>query len=212
MPTPSCGTIGAPAERGLDEREKSEALLLSRHYFERMYQTNNRDLAALVMLFYLDSRYFTALQGQVDWLEKLDDMLTTRTLQASDWNALALFFELFGSEADLATDARVMRLLDTLAGRYPRSTLVPRFRYQYLAGKNAEPAQLLPLLQRAQELAPGAIWVYYALLRESGRNEDVAGMYEYARLWLAHDPQRYRLSQIKALFAVANPESGSSDD
>ena len=43
-------------ERGLSDRERNESLLLSRHYFERMYQTNERDVAALVMLFYLDGQ------------------------------------------------------------------------------------------------------------------------------------------------------------
>ena len=49
---------------GLNEQDKSELLLLSRHYFERMYQTDNRDVAALVMLFYLDTAYFTQLRDQ----------------------------------------------------------------------------------------------------------------------------------------------------
>ena len=43
---------------GLGQREQDESLILSRHYFERMYQTNDRDVASLVMLYYLDSVYF----------------------------------------------------------------------------------------------------------------------------------------------------------
>jgi hypothetical protein len=199
-------------ERGLDERERSEALLLSRHYFERMYQTNNRDVAAMVMLYYLDSTYFTQLRDQVDWLEKLDELLATRTLQPSDWNALGLLFELLGEGNDVPAQGRVLDLLDRLAARYPGSPSVLRYRYEYLAAMNAEPAQLLPLLRQAQALAPGASWIYAALLHEQAREQDVAAMYESARDWLRYDPQRYRINQIKTLFSVAEPLAEASHE
>jgi protein O-mannosyl-transferase len=188
---------------GLNEREKAEYLLLSRHYFERMYQTNERDVAALVMLFYLDGYHFTELQEQVDWLAQLEELLDTRTLQPSDWNALALLFDIFASAADVGSDERVMALLDKLATRYPRNVNVLRYRYQYLAAMDAEPAELLLVLEQAQQLAPRASWVYLALLREYGQNQDVASMYEYARLWMLYDQPRYDLHRVKALFIEA---------
>lgn len=199
-------------EPGLDERERSEALLLSRHYFERMYQTNNRDVAALVMLFYLDTAYFTQLRDQVDWLGKLDELLATRTLQPSDWNALDMLFELLAEGSDVASEARVLDLLDRLAQRYPRSANVLRYRYEYLASMNAEPAQLLLLLRQAQVLAPMASWIYASLLREQAREQDIAAMYESARDWLRNDPRRYRINQIKVLFSVDQPVAGASDE
>jgi hypothetical protein len=199
-------------QKGLSDNEKSELLLLSRHYFERMYQTNNRDVAALVMLFYLDTAYFTQLRDQVDWLAQLDELLATRRLQASDWNALEVLFELLGEGAEVASEERVMSLLDRLSERYPRSVRVLLYRYQYLFAMNAEPGALLPLLEQAQALTPGASWIYPALLREQAREQDVAAMYESARRWLRHDPQRYRVNQIKTLFSVADPASEASDE
>jgi hypothetical protein len=199
-------------ERGLSEQEKNEALLLSRHYFERMYQTNERDVAALVMLYYLDSHYFRELRDQVDWLAQLDALLATRTLQASDWNALALLFELIDSVPDEIDKAQMIALLDTLSRRYPRSANVIRYRYQYLSALNAEPAQVLPLLLPAQQRFPGEPWIYYALLHEQARSRDVAAMYETARQWLLHDPRRYHINEIKSLFGVADPAPGASDE
>lgn len=200
------------AEHGVGASGKAESLLLSRHYFERMYQADDQSLAALVMLFYLDSHYFHELRGQVDWLARLDELLATRTLQASDWNALGLLFELAGSNPDAAGRGSMLALLDKLSERYPRYVNVMRYRYQYLSAGNAEPAQLLPLLQRAQELAPRENWVYYALLLELARSQDVPAIYEYARLWLLHDPQRHHLQEVKSLFTVAEPGSGISHD
>ncbi len=199
-------------ERGLTDKEKSEALLLSRHYFERMYQTNNRDVAALVMLFYLDTAYFTQLRDQVDWLAQLDDLLATRRLQASDWNALEVLFELLGEGDGVARQERVLTLLDQLSERYPRAERVLRYRYQYLRAMDAGPEALLPLLELAQAESPGASWVYPALLTEQARGQEVAAMYETARRWLESDPRRYRVNQIKSLFESAEPDAAASGE
>lgn len=199
-------------ERALSDSEKSESLLLSRHYFERMYQTNNRDVAALVMLFYLDTAYFPQLRDQVDWLAQLEELLATRRLQPSDWNALDVLFELLGEGAHVASEERVMDMLDRLSERYPRTVRVLHYRYQYLLAMNAEPAALTPLLEQAQLLSPRASWIYPALLHEQAREQDVAGMYESARRWLLHDPERYRVNQIKFLFDMTEPVSRASDE
>ena len=195
----------------LGERERQESMLVSRHYFERMYQADDRDVAALVMLFYLDSHYFTALQSQVNWLVLLEELLATRRLQPTDWNALDLFFELAGSHAGMVNEAQVMELLDLLLERYPSSADVLGYRHQYLARDNQYTAQLLPLLQQAQVLAPGADWVYRLLLSEQARSEDIPGMYESARLWLLNDPNRYHVNQLKALFGKAESTVGNTD-
>ena len=189
---------------GLGQREQDESLILSRHYFERMYQTNDRDVASLVMLYYLDSVYFTQLQQQVDWLEKLDELLNTRTLQASDWNALTTLFEILADRADETNADRVAGLLDKLSGRYPASPAVLRYRYDYLSARNEEAPQLIPLLQRAQALTPAAFWPYYFLLYEYSREGDSASMYEEARRWLAHDRNRERIGDLKELFGPAD--------
>ncbi len=197
---------------GLDEQEISQSLLLSRHYFERMYQTNNRDIAALVMLFYLDSHYFKGLQQQVDWLVELEQLLNSRALQPSDWNALATLVDIFSSGTDVASEARVMALLDQLAERYPDSVRLLRYRYRYLSAGGAEPEKLIPILNRARALSPQDSWIYYYLLQESARSRNIAGIYDTARLWLLNDPRRYGLHQLKLLFSEAVTPAETSRD
>jgi hypothetical protein len=195
----------------LSEAERNELLLLSRHYFERMYQADERDVAALVMLAYMDATFFPQLQDQVDWLVPLQDLLLSRRLQPTDWNGLGLLFDLAGSGAAVASQAQLEGILDILEERYPDSPDVQRFRYQYLAGSNAESAQLLPPLQRAQQQAPGASWVYHMLLREQARSLDISGMYESARLWLLNDPNRYHIHQLRGLFGEATSAAEKTD-
>jgi protein O-mannosyl-transferase len=194
----------------LSERERSDSLLLSRHYFERMYQTNNRDIAALVMLFYLDSQFFTEMQDRVDWLAKLDELLETRKLQASDWNALGTLFDIFAANSDVASDSEIVSLLDKLSSRYGESDDVLRYQYLYDASRDTASPQLLATLKKAQLLAPESTWIYYYLLYESGRADDVAGLYEYARLWMLHDPGRLWLLQLKRLFLDSDSEAKPS--
>ncbi len=193
-------------QRTMSDSERAEALLLSRHYFERMYQTNNRDIAALVLLYYLDSRYFVDLQEKVDWLANLEELLDSRILQASDWSAFETLFALFSDQADQTDTSRVTGLLDKLARRYPNSSDVLRHRYQYLSALGVDQSQLLPLLQRGQELDPGNAWFYYYLIYEMSRIQDVAGMYRYASVWLMNDSGRYHLHQLKDLFTPTGAE------
>jgi hypothetical protein len=198
--------------RGLSNTERSESLLLSRHYFERMYQANNRGVVAPVMLYYLDSRYFPALQQETNWLGTLHELLETRELQASDWNALATLFQILSSGNDATSEIQVNALLDKLSTRYPESLDVLRYRYQYHSARKAEPARLLPLLQQMQQLAPAESWPYHHLLYEYARDGDVASMYRYARLWLQHDRNRYAIHQLKALFEAPSAQSERTHD
>lgn len=199
-------------QRGLSDSERAQSLFLSRHYFERMYQTNDRGVAALVMLHYMDNRYFNRMQDRFDWLAELDDLLGTRKLQASDWNALALLFAEFTNKAYLADEERVAGLLDKLSRRYPRSEAILRYRYQYLSAIEADQAQLLPLLHRGQELSPADSWFYQQLIYEYSRSQSISDMYRYAGLWLLNDSNRLHLHQLKALFSQDAFTPGASYD
>jgi hypothetical protein len=198
-------------ELGLSDVERADSLLLSRHYFERMYQTNNRDLAALVLLYYLDSRYYPQMQEQIDWLAEIDELLESRVIQASDWNALELLFTLFSEEADATDSSRVTDLLDKLDRRYPDSAKVLRYRYLYLSAMGDDPSQLVALLERSEKHASANPWYYRSLIHEMSRVPDVPGMYRHARLWLLNDWNRYHLHELKALFAASevSPEAKS---
>jgi hypothetical protein len=197
---------------GLSSQESKETLGLSRHYFERMYQTNPRDLAALVMLYYLDSGYFSALQQSDNWMSKLETLVETRTLQASDWNSLNTLFDCIIQGPCEVAPERSNQLLNTLDQRYPESDRVLHYRYRQMDFAGATPKELLAILKEAQVLSPSASWVYYYLIYEHGRLNDVAGMYEYARLWLQNDQQRYSIHAIKSLFDQAGTGVENSDE
>jgi hypothetical protein len=198
--------------RGLSETERLESLVLSRHYFERMYQTNNRDVAALVMLFYLDQQFFPDLEEQADWLSKLEDLLLTRVLQPSDWNALAVFFEVLLSAEKSVENAKVESILGALIDRYPESGALQRFRYNYLSSTNVTGSAVMEPLLQARAYAPGDPWINYHLAYEQSRQEDFAGVYDTVRLWMLHDSDRLNLHLIKSLLSSETSEDDSFHD
>lgn len=202
------------AESGppLSDLERNESLLLARHYFELMHQADRNDISALVLLYYLDSAYFPQLNASQGWLEQIEGLLNTRVLQPSDWNALALLFRYVTGNIDILGSEQLEPLLNTLARNYPESVEVMRFRFQYMAATDAEPAQKLALLQRAQALAPLDHGSYSTLLWELKARSDVAGMYEYARLWLLHDHKRHHLPWLKSLFTPSGGEAVTVHD
>ncbi len=53
-------------------------LLAARHHFELMYQKNPRDIAAIVMLYYLDSHHFRDLRSYNDWFAVLQTVADDR--------------------------------------------------------------------------------------------------------------------------------------
>ena len=89
---------------------------------------------------------------------------------------------------------------------------VLQYRYQYRSAMGAESLLLLPLLQQAQKLAPGDSWSYYYLLYEYAQVPDAASMYNYARLWLLHDRNRYNIHQLKALFVLSDKAKSLSHE
>ncbi len=196
----------------LNEKEGSESLLLARHYFERMYQVDQRQVGALAMLYYLDTRFFPELKTQVDWMGKLEDLLSTKNLQASDWNALDMLLQCFEMDVCKVDRERLQGLLDLLENRYPRSERVLQYRYRYLVATDGDDAERLELLQQAQAFAPTTSWIYADLLTELARKQNIAQMYKYTQLWLLHDRARYKLSLIKGMFSEPTRTTEQSND
>lgn len=193
-------------EAGLTEEASREALVGARYYFEKMYETNPRDVAALVMLHSLDTQYFTAVSERPDWLAKLEQLLQSRRLQASDYNALGALINCVSAGGCDADRSRILALLDGLEARYPRKVEILGWRFTYLLGQEASAQELNAILQRALEIKPGRREFLYRQIQQQARVNDVDGMYESARLWLQHDRQRIFLHALKGLFST-----GASD-
>ncbi|MCB1675682.1 MAG: hypothetical protein KDI01_05300 [Halioglobus sp.] len=190
------------ADAGLSRQEAADALLGARYYFEKMYDANPRDVAALVMLHSLDAQFAPNAPDARDWLAELEALLETRVLQASDINAMAALIDCVNAGGCAADRERILAMLDTLERRYPRNLQVLGWRYTYLLGQGAAPGQLDAILDRALAINPGQPEFLLRLIEQRGAVGDVGGMYAAAGQWLLHDTRRLRLGQIKALFSV----------
>ncbi|MEM6580348.1 MAG: hypothetical protein AAF699_03705 [Pseudomonadota bacterium] len=200
------------SDHQLSKQEREETLLVARHYYERIYQVDNRDLAALVMLLYLDSVFFTELQTQVDWRIPIMELLADRRLQPTDWNALDLFFDFATASDEMVTSTQVQEILDLLRARYPQSADVMQYQYLVQSSQQKSDKDLLLTLDRAQELAPSKKWIYLRKINQQAAVGDIAGVYDTARLWLLNDPQRYHVNELKTLFSAQREEQYPTDD
>tara|TARA_R110000823_G_scaffold91174_4_gene201145 strand:+ start:36017 stop:37963 length:1947 start_codon:yes stop_codon:yes gene_type:complete len=188
---------------GLSEERAREALIAARVYFERMYATNPRDVAALVMLHSLDSQFATDPGAGTDWLAELETLLASRPLQASDYNALGELIGCVNAGGCAADEARILRLLEVLEARYPESLKVLGYRFTYLLGSGASAAELQQVIDRALALKPGRREFLVRQIELQAAANDVDGMYESVRSWLEHDTRRKRLHTLLSLFITA---------
>jgi hypothetical protein len=189
-------------ELGLEESESRDALLAARYYLERMYETNPRDVAALVMLHSLDTQFAAGAPDRRDWLGELEILMESRPLQASDVNALYALIECLTAGGCAADRDRILRMLLALEARYPRNLSVLGLRYTYLLKNSTDDAELQAVLDIALAINPGRQEFLYRQIELQARSQDVDGMYATAGQWLLHDHRRLRLLRIKSLFIM----------
>jgi hypothetical protein len=165
-----------------------------------MQAIDNRDFAAVVMLYQLDTLYFPRLADDNDWLGKLEDLATTKRLHASDGSAVQALVEFAGTAAGQADRPRVSQLLDQLVARYPTRTAFAALQYKLLAaGGDAQEAELRAVLERVARLRPDNTAVYAYLVQYHGA-DDIAQTYETIRAWLQRDTRRRELLVIRQIF------------
>lgn len=195
-------------QNGATEKALGNYLLLARNQFELMHQRNPRDMAALVMLYYMDQYHYPQLQPYNDWFADLEELARDRPLQASDYSALETLVDCFKEGACEEPRERVESLLHTLEARYPGNTRLLALRYRYLKSLDTPLAERLQLLESMRAASPFDSRVYQFQLLEYADIGDLAGLYEATRAWLAHDPGRRQLTVIRRMYD--SPGRGAS--
>jgi protein O-mannosyl-transferase len=190
-------------QSGLEEGAESPGnhLLLARHHFELMHQNNPRDIAAIVMLYYLDQHHLPQLQQYQDWFAILEELARDRPLQASDITALDTLVDCYIADACGDEGARLLALFDVLQARYADRIDLALMRYRLLKKAGAPLVERLALLDELQSRSPADVRTYQNLLAEYVAAGDVSGQYETLKEWLRHDPGRRQLGAIRRLFA-----------
>lgn len=187
------------------EVEPGEYLMAARHHFELMYQKNPRDFAALVMLYYLDSHHFRELRQFNDWFAILTEVAASRSIQASDQNALDTLLDCFAAGVCDAPREQLFALLQALEARYPDSVEFLLMRYRYLLSVDAPVAVRLQTLERAADLQPANIKVYQYQIREYAANGDTSRLYQSIKAWALHDRDRQNVLVMRNLFDAPAP-------
>jgi hypothetical protein len=184
----------------LDAQEQRSLAVASRLYFERMHTLNEREFAALVMLYQLDTQYFPGLAEENDWLGVMEELARTRRLQSSDLTALNALMEFSLTPAGAPEQHRVGVLLDQLGERFPGNLDVFSIRYKFATAEDAgRKAAFEDELHRITQLHPGNQQAA-AFLAEYYGTEDLDTTYQALLQWMKRDPLRRELPVIREIF------------
>ncbi len=185
---------------GLSQDEQRALAVTSHRYFERMHRLDERDFAALVMLYQLETVHFPGLAQKNDWLGVMAEVAGKRRLKSSDLTALGALFGFARSPAGVPERARVGAILDDLVERYPwnMTLLAAKFRYYY-DGNDLEREALLASLERAAKLYPDRRQAAAYLAQFHG-SDDLGSTYEAIREWMRRDQLRRELPLIRQVF------------
>ncbi|TDG15065.1 hypothetical protein E2F43_02155 [Seongchinamella unica] len=189
-------------QRALDpeNQQVKKYLIMARHHLEVMHQKNPRDVAALVLLHYMDSYHFPALGLNHDWIGKLKNLLLSRKLQPSDWTALDTLVDCMSRQLCEVNPRSARQFFDILHERFPRNSSIDLFEYRYLSSGNWSVKEKSALLYSAQKKDPGNTRVYQQQILERIEIGDMSGVYESVRHWLLTDRKRREILQISRLF------------
>ncbi|GAB3286847.1 hypothetical protein [Parahaliea aestuarii] len=191
---------------GLTPEQANDYLLKGRYYYEVMHQLDKQDIAALVMLYYLDKAYFRALDETTDWLGALIAAFDGKVLKQSDRNALAVLAECMGDGSCETSESEMNAIYSALKANYPNGLDAALFKYFYYLASNATPQLKLQMLQEIQSIRPGLIDLNFSRVAELGRLKAHAEIFDTLLEWTAADPDRRYLPALKQLF-----EGGASE-
>lgn len=194
----AAGTL--PPESPETEATRGALLLRARNEFELMYRHNPRDLAALVMLYKMDQTHFVDLRAYRDWFAVLEEVVLSRPLQASDYNALAALVGCFEESSCQESPGRLGNLVSVLQERYPGNSRLAVLEYRASRVEGMQPEARLALLEGKVQQYPGAAELYRHLLAEYAEEKNVTGLYETIRRWMLQDEARRQLTALRAAF------------
>lgn len=108
-------------EAAQDADVRKDHLVRARRYYEHILTVRPTDLAALVTLLYIDTRFFdTGRTAQ--WREALQRAVRKPVLSFADGNALGLLLRCKLTQTCDIPDEEFVQLMNTLIERYPNST------------------------------------------------------------------------------------------
>ncbi|MFT4520365.1 MAG: hypothetical protein ACI9JM_002768 [Halioglobus sp.] len=186
-------------ELGLSDDEVRALVVTARIYYERMHAFDERDFAALVMLYQLDALRFPVLAEQNNWLSVMEELSKTRRLQPSDRAALGALVGVAMSPVGKEDAGRIAVMLEGLLEKNPqRMDLLSQY-YRLLDNQEVGGERLQNALERSNSLNPNNRKAAAYLAQYYG-NQDLARTYEAVREWLRRDVKRKEIAVIRAIF------------
>lgn len=189
------------AESTEDQEIRRELILDSRAAYDLMQTGDPGNTNALVALLWIDSRYFDGLAVE-RWLSSLEISLKTRTLVASDFNALAMLTDCANADWCGLSSARFIQMMSTLSQRLPgNGQVLVQLARHYRLGL-ARPDLAAAIARRAIAARPGDQLALGELIAALVAQGDNGAALAIMRTMLSPSTTMYELRKLQAMFQV----------
>ncbi len=192
------GATGGESGASIDDETHRAMIVASYEHFVKMQSESERgSTTALVMLYLMESYYFTHMPEREDRLEELRQVMAAGPLQASDFSALASLVDCALGNACTPDRARIISMIDELLQVYPgsRQFLHQKYRLLAIAGSQSDRREVLARLVAHAQHAPD---IYNLQIQDYMHTGERGMAYQAMFEWMRADKRRLQLDLLKA--------------
>lgn len=176
-----------------------QLLTLARHEFEIILEKHPRDLSALVMLYTLDSRFYSDLSDPSRWLPAIEARIVSEVLQPTDYAAMRVLTRCVLAKECPMDASRFAGLLEAYFSKVP-PVVSTAIRLEMAESMDQSLESKQEDLEEARLKNPVDLSLYYSLVSVHIELEDYAAAHKTIEALIALDPGNRELASLDKLF------------
>lgn len=196
--------IKAVQEQGIAQSKADEYLVVARHEFEALHTRRPDDLSALVMLYTLDSRYFSEVVEPERWLVAIESSVATTQLAATEYAAMRVFLACFADGFCEGEPERLQKIIETFSERHAFKNASAEISLLAMNQAQRPRSEINDYLLAAIEESPDAAGLHYQLIQTRLDAREYAAAHLAIVDLLGVDENRRQLSILDRMFKNAS--------
>lgn len=194
-----------------DKSEASQLLGLARHEFELVEQSQQEQLASLVMLYVLDEQLYPEFGTAERWLQRIERSVRDVKPSATDFIALGALVECYEKDSCSVARERLITLLTVFEENAVRRSAVSKLQNRVLKADETGDEPRLASLTAALEQNPNDIELRYQRMEVLLRLRRFGTAHAEAVALMGVDENRRQLPALRDIFVPKKPQAESPD-